>query len=178
MARLRGVDNPKDLQEQLVDPAVDLALNRDINAPPSLDPTAPTSDPIGQWGETPRERADVQARSPAVIPSPGATTMGPTLDRPGDTPAPAPVTSTPRKPSTPTPMAGSVSTPSSQGVIPFQPIGTPSVGAQATPQLRSLFGSQGGLTGGGLGVPLSPMNLTESGSIDSLIQMLQQRLGR
>jgi hypothetical protein len=80
----------------------------------------------------------------------------------------------PQRPEEPTPMAGSTQMGSSEGVLPFQPMGGPSPSTLAKPQ-SSLFGSMGGLQGGGLGVPLDPTPNAASDPITNLIQML---LGR
>jgi hypothetical protein len=84
---------------------------------------------------------------------------------------------TPRRPSTPTPQAGSSFT-APQGVQPFQPMqSSGSIGSMATPRLRGLFGSLGGLQGGGLGQPLDPISNQASDPIDTLIQMLTKQNG-
>lgn len=99
-------------------------------------------------------------------------------------------TSSPRKPKTPDIRSGGVETTgqggfTSQptGVIPFKPLGG-GVGSPSGPK-SSLFGSLGGLKGGGLGVPSigSPMGggggggEDGSGLIDSLMSILRQRKG-
>lgn len=55
---------------------------------------------------------------------------------------------TPGQPRVPTPVSAT------PGVLPFKPM--PSGGNMAQPRLRGLYGSLGGLQGGGLGVPLDP----------------------
>jgi hypothetical protein len=78
----------------------------------------------------------------------------------------------PRRPSEPDPMAGSSfqSGMGGPGVLPFQPMPGPQGGmAQG-----GLFGSMGGLKGGGLGVPLDPTSNAASDPIDTLIQLLMR----
>lgn len=89
-------------------------------------------------------------------------------------------TSAPKKPSVPTPMAGSVSNVGGgvTGPVPFSPLPSPSIGVMATPKAAGLYGGLGGLRGGGLGVPLDPTSNAESDPISSLIMALRDRLGR
>lgn len=135
----------------------------------------------GRGGETPRER------------SPEGTGTG----------APAP-SAAPARPSQPSPSAGAqqeqpAPTPQpTSRLIPFTPMGgsggaadagtltspggglsssTASIGSSASPQLRSLFGSQGGLRGGGLGVPLDPVSNQMSDPISLLIEQLMKQSG-
>ncbi len=122
-------------------------------------------DPVSaQSGESPRERDAVQNPN-----GPNGAAMGG---------APS---ATLRRPSSPTPMAGSSFTASSGGVMPFTPMEDSTDSASLTTpsgptsQLRgSLFGSQGGLKGGGLGVPLDPVSDQQSDPISKLIQLLQR----
>lgn len=99
---------------------------------------------------------------------------------PGASSAPGGITSTPRAPSVPTPMAGAASPAmdSSAGVIPFTPMTGPDPVSTITAQSPTLYGSQGGLTGGGLGIPQDPTSRANNNSIEGLIQLLQQQLGR
>lgn len=106
----------------------------------------------GRHGETPRERQNVSQRS--AMPS-----------------ASAPANASPRRPSSPESMAGSVSSPA-PSLVPFQPLPQASVGSMATPALRGLYGAAGGLKGGGLGMPLDPMTNEASDPIDTLIKLL------
>lgn len=77
----------------------------------------------------------------------------------------------PSRPRTPTPMAGSTFTPPppTGGVIPFAPMGDTSGVSLAKGRL---FGRQGGLTGGGLGVPLDPVADEAQDPISTLIKLL------
>ena len=129
----------------------------------------PTNPIPAQSGETPRERADI------------GTGVGGNGE----------VTSAPRRPSAPTPMAGSafeapsggapnaMAMGSTGGVIPFNPLPQiPGVEASTpTARLRGLFGRQGGLQGGGLGTPFDPTPNEASDPISGLINMLKRRKG-
>lgn len=78
----------------------------------------------------------------------------------------------PSRPRTPTPMAGSTFSPAMPpvgGVIPFTPMGDTSGVSLAKGRL---FGRQGGLTGGGLGVPLDPVADESQDPISTLIKLL------
>lgn len=115
---------------------------------------------------------DVILRSPGGTPAPGGITPGrgsetprDRLDAGGNNPV------APRKPMEPSPMAqmgSTMSTQPSPGVIPFQPLpGPQSMGGRS-----NLFGSMGGLKGGGLGIPLDPVSDVASDPISTLIQLL------
>ena len=114
----------------------------------------PVSGLEAQSGETPRERASVQPRS-----------LGEGASGEGQPSAQA----TLRRPSSPSPMAGSTF---QSGVLPFAQFGSPDVGSLATPRSGGLYGESGGLMGGGLGVPLDPQSNQLSPSIEQLIQQL------
>ena len=79
-----------------------------------------------------------------------------------------------RRPSEPTPMAGDSFQAPSGGVTPFSPMRTPSLGSLATPSQGGLYGSLGGLQGGGLGVPLDATPDAASDPITMLIKLLSQ----
>lgn len=74
---------------------------------------------------------------------------------------------TPGRPMSPTPMAGSV--------MPFQPMGSPSPASLTRPRSGNLYGSMGGLQGGGLGLPLDPTSNQKSDPISTLLQLLMGR---
>lgn len=147
------------------------------------DNTGSPFDPGGN-SETPRERRlpdGTLGGSPSVGSGENGSSGGgvPGISNPN-------VTSTPRTPRQPTPMSGSVSgvpNPSS-GVIPFQPMAGGPIGSAGASK-SSLFGSVGGLKGGGLGVPsiggFNPQQGGEDngqgGLIDSLMSILRQRKG-
>jgi len=122
----------------------------------------------GRFGEGPRER-------PRPVP-------GGALPGPGPmTPQPYGANAAPEMPHSPTPQAGSTFTSGGTdggGIIPFPPMGSADVGSMATPKLRGLFGSAGGLQGGGLGVPLDPISNQQSDPISSLIESLMQQMGQ
>lgn len=92
--------------------------------------------------------------------------------------APSGAGAAPPMPKSPSPQAGSVSTAgmgSTEGVMPFAPMGgTPNV-RLAKPSSQGLYGSLGGLQGGGLGLPLDPTSNQQSDPISTLIQMLSGR---
>lgn len=116
-----------------------------------------------QSGETPRERGNTTLRQLGQ----GIGASGPNAE------------ASPARPRTPTPMAGSSISAtsgggSSEGVQPFSPMGSPDVGSMATPRSRGLYGSQGGLQGGGLGVPLDPVSNQRSNPIDMLLELLSK----
>lgn len=78
-----------------------------------------------------------------------------------------------RRPSTPTPMSGSTFSPGmGQGLMPFQPLDQAEGSTLTNPQ-GSLFGSAGGLKGGGLGVPLDPTSNQQSDPIAFLMRLLK-----
>jgi hypothetical protein len=79
---------------------------------------------------------------------------------------------TPTMPKVPTPMAGKVS-PASSGVLPFTPMGGGGPSVMLRSPGRQLFGSLGGLKGGGLGIPMDPTNDAASDPISTLIKMLK-----
>lgn len=133
--------------------------------------------------------------APGIHDFPGAS--GLTIEPPGasaqqkgqssESPRERVMTSAPRMPSEPTPQAGAAgpALDASSGVIPFAPMAGSGPEAQVQPQgpapvsgvsLRgsSLFGSSGGLTGGGLGIPQDPTTRANNGSIDGLIQLIQR----
>lgn len=85
---------------------------------------------------------------------------------------PAPGGATPRRPMSPSPMTGSTS-----GLQLFNPMPGPSPVTLANPAKRGMFGSLGGLQGGGLGLPLDPTSNVESDPISGLIELLS-KLGR
>ena len=77
----------------------------------------------------------------------------------------------PDRPNSPTPMAGS------QGPLPSMPTVNPPMegsGTQGSSRLRGpgLFGSQGGLQGGGVGAPMGPSNSDQSDPLSMLIKQL------
>lgn len=89
---------------------------------------------------------------------------------------------TPRRPMAPTPMAGTAS------LQPFQPMSDAPAGMMAgagmgagsvlrRPGGGSLFGSMGGLKGGGLGMPLDPTNAAQNQDVSGLLQMLLKMKG-
>lgn len=81
----------------------------------------------------------------------------------------------PRKPSVPTPQAGIVQP--QPGPIPFNPMDGGGMGPEnlAKPlRLRGFHGSQGGLTGGGFGLPFDPISNQDSDPISSLIEQLMK----
>lgn len=59
------------------------------------------------------------------------------------------------------------------GVLPFKPMNQ-NVGPNVTPKMTNLFGSLGGLKGGGLGLPLDPTSNQTSDPIEGLIQLLRK----
>jgi hypothetical protein len=71
-------------------------------------------------------------------------------------------------------MAGSAF----QGVIPFDPLPGNGPGAMLRSSSNGMFGSMGGLKGGGLGVPLDPVSDQKSDPINDLINMLTQGKGQ
>lgn len=134
----------------------------------------PSNDVESRVGTTPREWG--QASAPGSTPAPdvarralGGGGGGGAADN-GEHAAATPV-----RPRSPQPMAGSVSQVQSggaqpTGVMPFTPMGSPDVGSMATPQSNGLFGSLGGLKGGGLGLPLDPMSNQLSDPISMLLK--------
>lgn len=120
----------------------------------------------GGSAESPRERAGIQ----------GGVSHLPEAPHPGG--GGGGITSTPRQPATPSPAQGSTfeagppDVGTMQGLQPFAPMGGPDPTTMASPRLRSIYGSQGGLQGGGLGVPGS----TSPAQNDPISQLIQQLL--
>lgn len=116
-----------------------------------------------QGSEGPRE--NFGSRSIATPPSPQAP--APFSAAPGGGAVPPP----PMAPFDPLPSnpLGDIISPGGPS-----PYGGPAA-AGAGPQRRSLFGTLGGLKGGGLGVPLDPVSNASSDPIDSLLSSLQRR---
>lgn len=79
----------------------------------------------------------------------------------------------PSQPRVPTPAPTGSTEPGPMGPEPFQPMPGVSPGLLAAPK-RRLFGGSGGLTGGGLGVPMGSTTGAESDPITSLLRLLQQ----
>ena len=85
----------------------------------------------------------------------------------------------PRRPDQPTPHAGASETLGgpmpmpSMAPEPFSPMGMPMTSKLARPGGGSLYGSAGGLQGGGLGVPFDPTSDLESDPISTLMMLLQ-----
>lgn len=130
----------------------------------------------GRSSESPRERLPVPQPTPtrptSPTPMPGSPdplpqpepAPGPTIGEPAGPPPGGGGPSGPPIPTINPPLGGGPST------DPTQP-----VPGQAKLRGPSLFGSQGGLQGGGLGVPLNPTNSTQSDPISSLIKQLLQQ---
>lgn len=92
----------------------------------------------------------------------------------GESPRERGASATLRRPSAPSPMAGSTfqaGTPAPQGVMPFQPMDGADASMLAHPA-GSLFGKAGGLQGGGLGLPLDPTSNQASDPIQLLMKLL------
>lgn len=130
----------------------------------------------GGSAETPRERQQL----PGVMQG-GVGSLPEPPQQHQQAPSPeGPITSTPRQPSAPTPaggqtfQAGPPDVGTMQGLQPFAPMQGPDAISQASPKLRSLYGSQGGLQGGGLGVPGAASAATN----DPIALLLQQLLGQ
>lgn len=136
---------------------------------PSLSRLDPMADPRtdAQSGESGRDRAMLRSVTGSL--GGGASSQ-----------------SAPARPKVPTPEAGGVSPVQSGGstgasaqLRTFAPMKGPSgdIGASATPGASGLFGAKGGLTGGGLGLPLDAVPDERSDDIYSLIQQLMARKG-
>jgi hypothetical protein len=135
-------------------------------------------------GTTPRENASVQMRPP----------MDQSDHAPGQMPGGGGEShATPMRPPQPTPEAGSSfqatsggDTTGQGGLTPFSPLPqtdyAPLARSGGPGGLQSgnggLFGSLGGLQGGGLGVPLDPTANEQSDPIDTLIKHLMMTIGR
>ena len=142
----------------------------------------PSSGDEGQSAESPRDRIGVQPRPVSGPSNPTAAPPGQHVGTFGGND-----NASPPQPNTPTPQAGSST------MIPFEPMSSapnvslvqpqtqtsyaasPNMGSSATPRLRGLFGGQGGLTGGGLGVPLDPISNSTSDPIDTLLSSLTSK---
>jgi hypothetical protein len=73
----------------------------------------------------------------------------------------------------PTPMAGSTMSPG--GTLPFSPLSGPKPVQLVKPRGSALFGSMGGLQGGGLGLALDPTSDQASDPITTLMKILGGR---
>lgn len=132
----------------------------------------------GQHSEGPRDRETGAGGGGRARPrTPPPPTMGG-----GPAPAPSPTQPTPTRPIEPTPGAGHPSGGpgggGGGGVVPFEPLppsgpmsGSPVFGGGGA-QLRGLLGSQGGLSGGGLGLPFDPVADEKSDPIALLMAQL------
>lgn len=121
----------------------------------------------------PQAPAPAGPPEPEGVPNPGDVNAGPGA-RQGETPRERSEAggagAVPSRPQSPTPVAG---TPQPPVIGP--PLPSPGPGSLAKPAaLRSLFGGQGGLTGGGLGLPLDPTSNQSSDPISTLMQLLKQ----
>lgn len=145
-------------------------MNRDQNGDAGGDQGAPAAPPAAPPDLGPGGKIGAGAPPPP----PGQDLGG--EGRLGETPrdrASGAISSTPRRPMEPTPMAGSTDL---MGSVPFQPMGSPDVGTMVNSK-AGLFGGLGGLKGGGLGVPLDPTSNTPNDPISGLIQLLQGQIG-
>lgn len=117
-------------------------------------PPPPANDDVLQYGPTKNAQSGEGPRERELM---GTKTGG--------------ISAAPRRPMSPTPMAGS--TMQAGGVKPFNPM--PGVSPTAmTSTRRSAYGGLGGLTGGGFGLPLDPTSNQASDPITTLIsQMLK-----
>jgi hypothetical protein len=125
-------------------------------APPLQEPPVSLGSSAGpgpeggaRGGESPRERGATMGAPPM-----GGNTGGQPTSMP---------------PMAPSPVAG-------QGLVPSAPLPGPNPQA-LTSTLRGsggMFGSQGGLQGGGFGLPFDPTSNQESDPISSLLKLLQK----
>lgn len=132
-------------------------------------PTLPPPGPGGEVGPIPARGGSTPRESEAERQRERVPDSGGAAD-PGGGPSFAP-----RKPSVPTPQAGIVQP--QPGPIPFNPMdgGGMSPENLAKPlRLRGFYGSQGGLTGGGFGLPFDPISNQDSDPISSLIEQLMK----
>jgi hypothetical protein len=125
----------------------------------------------GRQGETPREREEVRLRAPG-----GEAGGLPGLDSGGDQPGGMPggpaggPQASPAQPRSPASRSGM------PGLMPFKPLPTAGQSSQLTsPRLRGLYGSAGGLQGGGLGLPLDPVSNQASDPLELIMSLLKGR---
>lgn len=123
----------------------------------------------GKVGYSPRENFGPGAGSGEGSPSLRTPTGGSGDGQQAGTPGGQPdgPRATPAQPRQPFARAGQT------GVLPFKPMDQ-NVGPNVTPKMTNLFGSLGGLKGGGLGLPLDPTSNQISDPIDGLIQLLRK----
>lgn len=140
-------------------------------------PWMPETDEFGaRSGETPREReSQVSLRAPAAEGPMGGGDGSGGMEPNSQT--------TPARPRTPQPSGGAgPSTMVAQGSVPggirpFKPLSAPGGAKLATSRASGLYGSSGGLQGGGLGVPLDPVSNQQSNPLDMLLQLFN-KIGR
>lgn len=151
-----------------------MAQARRLKGPFQEEDIPPENGPQGPSPEMPTPGDQPYPEFPDVtnVPDNGAGSDFPT-GRGNETPRDRIGNVAPRKPMEPSPMAsqGSSMQAPMPGVLPFKPLPGPMMG---TTQGR-LFGSMGGLKGGGLGLPLDPISDVASDPIDTLIQLLMKR---
>ena len=186
MARGKTVDvygNP-----EMEDEGQDLGNLGEPQAPEPGDGLLSQIDPTQIPTETDWPVPEVDVRRKDPTPQPARSAEGPrenAVDR---------IQATRRRPAEPSPMSGSFFTAGGGreapmgGVRPFTPMGDTNGTDLASPMggdvgvtRRSpvaLFGSLGGLQGGGLGVPLDPMSNATSDPISSLIESLLKGKGQ
>lgn len=102
----------------------------------------------GRGGETPRERV------------PGATDGA-----------------VPPRPMAPSPVAGGAANPPGLSAFSPMPGGAPGISLAKPRGMGALFGAQGGLQGGGLGLPFDPISNQKSPDISGLISLLKKGSG-
>lgn len=107
----------------------------------------------GQSSQSPRERLNV----PGLM-APGGTSGG----------------ATPARPRSPQPEGG-VFTATAPGPVQGAAPAIPGIGSGMGTRLRGLFGSQGGLQGGGLGLPMQTSNNAASDPIETLLSTITSK---
>lgn len=178
LATRRGIFGPGDDRGNIVEGDKGSGADQWGNPPSGYIPGVTDVGQPGAGGaaESPRERQQLQGLMGGV----GSLPEAPQQHQQASVGSDGPITSTPRQPSAPSPAANSTfqagppDVGAMQGLQPFAPMQGPDAVSQASPKLRSLYGSQGGLQGGGLGVPGSASPATN----DPISLLLQQLLGQ
>lgn len=164
-------------------------LRNDPNNPGNIygqgagpDPSGPDPDILGSiFGGAAAQQApnqpNAQERPPIEIGAsgtPGSAPAGAETGRSSEGPRermPGGAMTAPGKSMYPSSMAGTTFS----GPVPFDPMSGGDLSPMAMPKQGGLYGSLGGLQGGGIGVPLDPASNAASDPISTLIEAL---LGR
>jgi hypothetical protein len=132
----------------------------------NIDGQIPNGPPPGTYNP-----GDYNPEQDQQFPSPTPLPKGPETSHDSESPRDRSQT-TMRRPMSPTPAP-----PNTAELIPFQPMGDMSANNMVQRRSPGLFGTAGGLKGGGLGLPMDPTNSAANQDVSGLLQMLMQMKG-